>query len=114
MNKRCKHCHKPVEGRLNRLYCSAKCKSEHNNQLARVRNEGMRQTVQVVKQNRNILRAITELAPNQPIPEQALQNTGFQLGVVSGIGPNNEFLYDDYAIERLENKMFKILKVTKQ
>lgn len=70
--KKCKECGLEFHGRLNQYFCSAKCRFDFNNSIARNNREGFNDILKILLRNREILKAIFETGTTE-IPKTDLQ-----------------------------------------
>jgi len=70
--KKCKECGLEFYGRLNQYFCSAKCRFDFNNSIARNNREDINSILKILLQNREILKTIFETGTTE-IPKADLQ-----------------------------------------
>lgn len=70
--KKCRECSIEFHGRLNQYFCSAKCRFDFNNSIARNNREDINSILKILLQNREILKAIFETGTTE-IPKTDLQ-----------------------------------------
>ena len=58
--KKCRECSLEFYGRLNQYFCSAKCRFDFNNSLARNNREDINSILKILLQNREILKGLFE------------------------------------------------------
>jgi len=58
--KKCKECGLEFHGRLNQYFCSAKCRFDFNNSIARNNREGFNDILKILLRNREILKSLFE------------------------------------------------------
>ena len=70
--KKCKECGLEFYGRLNQYFCSAKCRFDFNNSIARNNREDINSILKILLRNREILKTIFESGTTE-IPKSDLQ-----------------------------------------
>lgn len=71
--KKCRECELEFYGRLNQYFCSAKCRFDFNNSIARNKREDINCILKILLRNREILKAIFETGTTE-IPKTDLQD----------------------------------------
>jgi hypothetical protein len=78
--KTCPTCNKAFSGRRNQKYCSPNCKTDANNQIARIRNQRVSESIRVYRKNVEILIQLYE-AGVRNISLDQLEDAGFKKGI---------------------------------
>lgn len=76
----CKYCNSNFKGRSNQRYCSPICKTIVNNQLAAIRNEKVKESVQQYKSNVQLMEQLWNNGKHS-ISEIELLELGFKKGI---------------------------------
>lgn len=81
----CPECGESFIGRLNRVYCTSKCKIKSNNDLSRKKREAARPTINIMVKNLYILEEMYLISKGQHyIPAKLLTSRGFGFNSVFG------------------------------
>ena len=111
--KQCENCGDPFEGRSNRVYCSQTCKSAVNNSRIVERDKNVRFIDQKIRTNRRILMQLHNLYGDTQLPPFVIDMTLINKKWHNGISPDGQQTYFlDYALKRLSNDYFQIIKRT--
>lgn len=112
-------CHKPLQGRADKKFCTDYCRNAYNNQLNSHENQCIRSINQRLRRNRRILEGI--LAPEQrptKISKKYLLDTGFLFTYFTHtyINRTGKLFYCcyEYGYFRMENEVVLIVKLKKQ
>jgi len=104
MKKKCVECGESFHGRADKKFCSAHCRSSHNNRLNRDFNNFMRNINNILRKNRRIM---ADLNPNgkayvhrDKLLEQGFKFAYFTNEYVTKAGKVYRFCYDQGYIER--------------
>lgn len=76
MERICIDCHKPVKGRADKKFCDDLCRNNYNNRLKAGEDRFMTETNQILKKNRNILKAKAQ-AGHSTLRKEELVFKGF-------------------------------------
>lgn len=97
--KNCINCGKPFEGRINKKFCSQKCKNEHHNTIYRDQNKILAEIDKIMHRNRSVLKDMYNVHRSSPIKIQVLKARGFNPNYhthifSSSVGGKYTMIYD--------------------
>ena len=80
MERRCIHCGKPFEGRIDKKFCCDDCRTDYHNQLRRDRDRGFRTVNRILASNWKILTAVLREGRDRlSVAELASRNFNFEV-----------------------------------
>ena len=117
--KKCIECSEPIEGRSDKIFCSAYCKSSYHYQRNKEKEEGLFSTIdKTLKRNRQLLRHFNA-AGKSVVRKQDLISKGFNPKYFTHYWKNKKgdiylFCYEYGFLEKKENGKSKYVLITWQ
>ena len=116
--KHCEYCGKMVHGRSDKKFCDDYCRSSFNNERRVVDSKEMRNIINTLKLNRNILESIVAGGVEKvKVPKEKLTRLGYNFRYHTETNTNwkgNFYTYCfDYGFLQLDNDWLLILRVFK-
>lgn len=79
----CKYCGTKFHGRENKLFCTAACKSRHNNEIGAKKRKAMKDVSMGILQNARILEKLLNGQDSLHISKEELESNGFDVNAPS-------------------------------
>ncbi|MDG1332592.1 MAG: hypothetical protein P8P74_09700 [Crocinitomicaceae bacterium] len=114
--KPCLYCEEPLEGRIDKLFCTPNCKSSYHYQKSREQDASLYNKIDVqLKLNRRILKLFNK-AGKATVRKEQLLKEGFNPKYFTNYWKNKKgdvylFCYEYGFLERKENGRFKYVLV---
>ncbi|WP_373496886.1 DUF2116 family Zn-ribbon domain-containing protein [Aquiflexum sp.] len=117
--KHCEYCGKLVHGRSDKKFCDDYCRSSFNNERRVFDSKGMRNIINTLKLNRNILESIVAGGVEKvKVPKEKLVRLGYNFKYHTHIFTDwkgNFYTYSfDYGFLQLENEWLLVLRDIKE
>ena len=113
-NKTCISCGKIVKGRSDKKFCDDYCRNNFNNQQKAVETNLMRNIINAIRKNRNILQAILGNEEMTKTTKERLLAKGFQFKYHTHTYDNKKggiyFYCFEYGYLPLDNEWFLVVK----
>lgn len=114
MTKKCIYCSTEFEGRLNRKFCSSKCKNAHHNEVNRDKESVVRNLNKALHKNWIILQDMYRVYRSTPINLSVLESNGFKTKYHthvhnSPVGEKYTMVYD-YGFKNYFDNQVQIVK----
>ena len=113
-NKTCINCGKIVKGRSDKKFCDDYCRNNFNNQQKAVETNLMRNIINAIRKNRNILQAILGNEEMTKTTKERLLAKGFQFKYHTHTYDNKKggtyFYCFEYGYLPLDNDWFLVVK----
>jgi hypothetical protein len=112
-DKKCPECGFEIIGRINKKFCSDRCRSVYNNRQNKILNEPVNRINGILKNNRKILSGLY-LTGKTKLPAKKLAGHGFNFDYFTHICPDTkgkkQFFCYEYGYSRRQNEKIKLVK----
>ncbi|MCP4122419.1 MAG: hypothetical protein GY751_11750 [Bacteroidetes bacterium] len=112
----CKICNKPINGRVDKMFCSVACKNEYHVKLRRVTHAATKKIDTILHRNRAILLEIVgKNARQKKVPRLLLDRKKFNYKYMTGYyinskGKTYNYIYDFAWMEFSDNEILIVRK----
>lgn len=110
----CPACQIRFEGRENKKYCTAKCKTAHNNMVFLKKNSNANKILKEIKKNTRIVSKVYELFNSEPIPRHLITATGLNTRFITENSNSGSLIFGEFELRKnLTNNTYSIFKIYK-